>query len=184
MCSNWSVSARLTVSILGVSAALACLLAIPAGGAARLGWNEKAKIAGKPVMSYTVASLTFGKTSWSARVSFRNLTKRPIRVGNEFGVGFWSSRHATDLTHAVGFATATRFSSKPPTKLAPGQGWSGVIGGTGSLDRSASVYARVIFGPFSDFPGQPAPVIWITDHAKAIAPAHAKPPAPIPGPAI
>jgi hypothetical protein len=160
------------------------MLAVPVAGAARPGWNEQAKIAGKPVMSYTVASLTFGPTSWSARVSFRNLTKRPIRVGNEFGVGFWSSRKATGLTQAVGFATATRFSSKPPTTLAPGQAWAGVIGGSGQLDRSRSVYARVIFGPFGDFPGQTAPVVWITDHAKPLAATTGKPSPAIPGPVI
>jgi hypothetical protein len=178
------VNLRARFSMLGAAAAVASLLAVPLAGAARLGWNEQAKIAGKPVMSYEVASLTFGKTSWSAHVSFRNLTKRSIRVGNEFGVGFWSSRKATDLTEAVGFATATRFSSRPPTKLAPGQGWTGVIGGSGRLDRSRSVYARVIFGPFSDFPGQATPVVWITDHTKALAAAHGKPLAPVPGPVI
>jgi hypothetical protein len=178
------VNVRARASIVGASAVVACLLAVPVAGAARVGWNEQAKIAGKPVMSYTVASLTFGKTNWSARVSFRNLTKRPITVGNEFGVGFWSSRKATDLTHAVGFATATKFSSKPPTKLAPGQRWTGVIGGTGRLDRSRSIYARVIFGPFSDFPGQAAPVVWITDHAKALAATPGKSSPPIPGPVI
>ena len=118
-------------------------------------------------MSYRVDSLSLGKSSWSARVSFRNLSQRTITVGDGFGLGFWSTRTETDLADAVAFATATTFSSKPPTKLKPGASWTGTIGGKGQLTTRNRIYARVVFGPFRDFPGQPSQVVWITDHTKA-----------------
>jgi hypothetical protein len=178
------VSANARRLAIGAVAAV-CLLTAPVAAAEKLGWNEKAKFEGKPVMSYTVTSLTFDKTGWSAKVSMRNLSKRTIKVGNEFGVGFWTNGKATDLTQAVGLATATKFSTRPPTSLKPGQSWSGTIGGDGKLNRQNVIYARVIFGPFADFPGQSAPVVWITDHSTALgAKATTKPTAPIPGPAI
>jgi hypothetical protein len=165
-------------------AAAACLAAAPLAAADRLGWNEKAKYAGKPVMSYRVVSLTLGKSRWNAHVSFRNLSNRTIRVGNEFGVGFWTSSKATDLADAVGFAAATTFSSKPPTALKPGDSWSGVISGHGRLTNPGRLYARVVFGPFIDFPGQSTAVLWITDHAKALGARQIAPRTTVPGTVI
>src|SRR5262245_15477884 len=164
-------------------ALVAWLVAAPAAGAERLGWNEKAKYAGKPVMSYRVVSLTFGERGWNAHVSFRNLSSRTIRVGNEFGVGFWTSRKATSLQEVAGIASATTFSSKVPAVLKPGQSWTGVIGGRGQLNSRGRVYARVIFGPFTGFPGQRSAVWWITDHARALG---SGPPTTttVPGPVI
>jgi hypothetical protein len=135
-------------------------------------------------MSYRVVSLTFGKSGWNAHVSFRNLSNKTIRVGHEFGVGFWTSRGATSLRQVVGFATATKFSSAVPTVLKPGQSWTGVIGGGGSLDTNARVYARVVFGPFTGFPGQRSAVLWITDHAKALGTVATPPATTVPGPVI
>ena len=149
-----------------VLAAATFLAAAPVSSADRLGWNEKAKYKGKSVMSYQVASLTITASSWSARVSFHNLSHKTIRVGNEFGVGFWPSSTATSLSEAIGFATATKFSSRPPAVLKPGASWSGVIGGSGQLASGTRVYARVVFGPFTGFPGQSTAVVWITDHAQ------------------
>jgi hypothetical protein len=149
-------------------AAIALLATAPVAGAARVNWNEKAKYAGKPIMSYQVASLTFTKKGWTAVVSFRNLSHKTIKVGNRFAIGFWTKAHATDLSKAVGFGYATQFSSKVPTVLKPGDHWSGEIGGSSSLTRSGRVYARVIFGPFTGFPGQASSVVWITDHAQSL----------------
>jgi hypothetical protein len=165
VCSNCGVSRRAARSP-AVLAVVACLAAAPVSSADRLGWNENAKYKGKSVMSYQVASLTVTASSWSARVSFHNLSRKTIRVGNEFGLGFWSNDTATGLTQAIGFATATKFSSRPPAVLKPGGSWSGVIGGSGQLAGGTRVYARVVFGPFNGFPGQSAAVVWITDHAK------------------
>ncbi len=167
-------SARLALAV----AAFALLATAPVAGAARVNWNEKANYAGKPIMSYKVESLTFTKTGWTAVVSFRNLSQKTIRVGNRFGVGFWTKAHATDLAKAVGFGTATQFSSKVPTVLKPGDHWSGVIGGLGYLNRSGHVYARLIFGPFTGFPGQTSSVVWITDHAQSLLATKVAKPAP------
>src|SRR5262245_23190850 len=167
-------------------ALVACLVAAPVAGAQRLGWNERAKYAGKPVMSYRVVSLTFGKNGWNAHVSMRNLSQKTIRVGKSFGVGFWTSRRATSLREVVGFASATTFSSRVPAVLKPGQSWTGVISGGGSLNTNARVYARVIFGPFTGFPGQRTSVVWITDHSEPLgtAPATPRPTTTVPGPVI
>jgi hypothetical protein len=179
---------HLALALLAVGA-IAVGATAPVAGAARVNWNEKAKYAGKPVMSYRVVSLTFTKTGWTAVVSFRNLSHKTIKVGNRFGVGFWTKAHATDLSQAVGFGSATLFSSKVPTVLKPGDQWSGVIGGIGSLNRSGHVYARIIFGPFTGFPGQTSSVVWITDHAQSliatkVAKAKPKPTTTTPGPVM
>jgi hypothetical protein len=166
-----------------VLAVVAWLVAAPAAGAERLGWNEQAKYAGKPVMSYRVVSLTFGKSGWNARVSFRNLSEKTIRVGNEFGVGFWTSSKATSMQEVAGIASATTFSSKVPVVLKPGQSWTGVIGGHGRLHAGGRVYARVIFGPFTGFPGQRSAVWWITDHAQPLG-SGPPPTTAVPGPVI
>ena len=175
----------MSVRVVAVLAAAACLVAAPVASAEKLGWNEKAKYAGKPVMSYRVVSLTLGKTSWNAHVSMRNLSNKTIKVGNEFGVGFWTSPKAETLQQVVAFATATKFSSKVPTELKPGASWTGVIGGGGHLDATGRFYARVIFGPFTGFPGQASSVVWITDHAKTVGAATApRPTTSAPGPVI
>ena len=166
-----------------VLVAAACLVAAPVAGAERLGWDEQAKYAGKPVMSYRVVSLTFGKSGWNAHVSFRNLSKQTIRVGNQFGVGFWTSRKATSLQELAGLASATTFSSKMPAVLRPGESWTGVIGGKGQLHAGGRVYARVIFGPFTGFPGQRSAVWWITDHVQALG-SGPPPSTTVPGPVI
>ena len=147
-----------------VVAAAVCLLAPAAAGASRVGWKETAKVAGARVMSYRVDSLSIGKNSWSARVSFTNLSKKTIKVGSQFGVAFYLDPEAEDLTYAVGFAAATKFSTPTPTILKPGATWTGVISGSGQLLMSGRVYARVVFGPFTGVPGESTAIVWITDH--------------------
>src|SRR5262249_34998028 len=123
VCSNAPVGSCRRGLILAIAAAV-CLATAPLAAAERVGWSEEAKYAGKPVMSYRVVSLTLAKSHWNARVSFRNLSKATIRVGNGFGVAFWTSRKATDLADAVGFASASSYSSTPPAMLKPGASWS------------------------------------------------------------
>ena len=60
--------------------------------------------------------------------------------------------------------------------------WIVKIGG--SLNTNARVYARVIFGPFTGFPGQRSAVVWITDHARAIGTVTVPPATTVPGPVI
>ena len=145
-----------------------CLVLAPAAAATSSGWNEGAKVGGRSVMTYTVDSLTFGTKGWQAHVSFRNLSKATIAVGTGFGVAFFGDARTVDTTKAVGFAVASTFSTKLPKSLKPGASWTGVIGGVGSLTRSQTVWARLIFGPFTGLPGIGGRMVWITDHAKML----------------
>ena len=160
-------------------AAAVCLLAPAAATAGRVGWNETAKVGGARVMSYRVDSLSVRKNSWSARVSFKNLSRRTIQVGSQFGVAFYVDPKAEDLSLAVGFAAATKFSSPTPTVLKPGDSWTGVLSGSGKFTASGRVYARVVFGPFTGMPGEISSVVWITDHSTTVTlgPGAAAPPA-------
>ena len=148
-------------------AGVACLVVASAAGAQRVAWNEAAKSAGVDVMTYTVDSVTFDAKGWSAHVSFHNVSHATIGMSarREFGVAFFADPKSESLSNAVGFATATTFSSKLPTSLKPGDSWSGTIGGTGKLGTTQRIYARVVFGPFSGLPGTSTSVVWITDHS-------------------
>jgi hypothetical protein len=161
------MSARAGAVVLAVAAAV-LLATAPVAGAARVNWNEKAKYAGKPIMSYRVVSITFTKQGWRALVSFRNLSKRPIKVGNRFAIGYWTNPKSYSYAQALGFAPVTRFSSKVPSVLKPGDHWSGTISGTGVPSGTGTVYARIIFGPFTGFPGRTQAVSWITDHSQRL----------------
>lgn len=166
-----------------MTATTLCLLAPAAASAARVGWNETAKIGGARVMSYRVDSLSVRKNGWSASVSFKNLSHRTIKVGSQFGVAFYVGPKAEDLSLAVGFASATKFSSPTPTVLKPGASWSGVISGSGKLSLGGLVYARVVFGPFTGMPGESTSVVWITDHSTTVGTGGAAVPRPT-GPVI
>jgi hypothetical protein len=167
---------------LAIAVAL-CVLAPAAASAGRVGWNETAKVRGARVMSYRVDTVSVRKNGWSAHVSFKNLSHQTIRVGAEFGLAFYADGKATSLTQAVGFASATKFSTKTPTSLKPGESWTGVIGGSGNLTMSGRVYARVVFGPFTGMPGENSSVVWITDHATTVG-TGAPPAPPVTGPVI
>jgi hypothetical protein len=162
---------RLAVA-LGASLTAAALLAVPAFSALGLNWNETAKDGTVPILSFHVTSLTIGTSGWSAHVSFGNLSKKTVKVGNEFAVAFFESPTSENLADAAALAPATSFSPARPVVLKPGATWTGTISGTGKLSASRpSLHARVVFGPLSGVQGQTAPVYWITDHSKTLAPA-------------
>lgn len=165
-------------------AGAACLVLAGSATAGRVGWNEAAKVGGVKVMTYTVDSLTFGAKSWSAHISFSNVSHATIGVRSEFGVAFYADARTTTLSRMVGFAPATTFSTKLPTSLKPGGSWRGTIGGAGRLTSNQRVYARVVFGPFSGVPGQSASIVWITDHAKAFGKGPSQGQIPNAGPVI
>jgi hypothetical protein len=153
----------------GVTAATA-VLAVPAFPALGVNWKETAKDGKVPVLSFKVTSLTIGKTGWSAHVSFGNLSKKTVKVGNQFGVAFFVSATSEDLSTAAALAPATKFSPARPVALKPGATWTGVISGTGRLAASRpSLHARLVFGPLTGVAGQTKPVYWITDHSKVVA---------------
>jgi len=157
-----------------------------AAAAGTVRWNETATIDGARVMTYHVDSISIRSTGWSARVSFRNISNRTIQVGSEFGVAFYADPKAEDLTEAVGFASATKFSTPTPTTMKPGASWTGIISGTGNLSTSGTFYARVVFGPFTGLPGESTSIVWITDHKTTVrgSGGAAPPPPPPVGPVI
>jgi hypothetical protein len=162
-------------SIRLLAAAAACCLALaPAASADRLGWQETAKAKGAKVMVYRVDSLTFGPKRWSAHVSIRNLSKKPIKIGKSFGIAFWLDGKNTSLAQAVGRGLANKFSKEPPAVLRPGATWTGVMSGLGTVPKQLTVYARLFFGSFSPFPGRSQPILWITDHAHKVGAATKK----------
>ncbi len=161
---------RLAVA-LGASLAVAALLAGPAFSAFALNWNETAKDGNVPILRFRVTSLTIGAKGWNAHVSFGNLSKKTIKVGNQFAVAFFENATSENLADAAALAPATSFSPARPVALKPGAAWTGVISGTGQLSGNRpSLYARVVFGPLTGVAGQTAPVYWITDHSKVLPP--------------
>ena len=76
-------------------------------------WSEQAKDGKTAVMGFRVASLTFGKGSWSAHVTFRNLSKNTIKIGDRFGAAIFGDGRTEDLSRAIGFAEALKFSPAP-----------------------------------------------------------------------
>jgi hypothetical protein len=159
---------------LGVAVSATVLLVAPAVAAApsTLLWKETANDGKTPVMSFTVTSLTFAGGGWTARVSFGNLSKKTIQVGNDFGVAFFETATATDPAHAAAFAVATSVTPARPVSLKPGASWSGLVGGPGQLAANRPrLYARLVFGPLSGVPGQSSAIDWVTNHSLPIAPA-------------
>jgi hypothetical protein len=176
-----SLSSR--IGALAAIAGATCLVLAGSVSAAHVGWNEAAKSGGDKVMTYTVDSLTFDSKGWRAHVSFKNVSHLPIGLATqrEFGAALFADNKTETLSQAIGFATATNFSTKLPTKLEPGDSWSGTISGTGNRTMTRRIYARVVFGPFSGLPGTTTAVVWITDHALALgkAPVEVVPKGPV-----
>ncbi len=156
------------------------LLAAPALAAKPLNWNETFKDADGKVLNFRVMSLTVTQTGWTAHVSFANLSKQTIHVGNEFGIAFFANAKTTDPIRATALGQATSFSPNRPTVLKPGARWTGTIGGTGQLETTAtSGYTRILFGPFTGVPGHKGATYWITDHETRILPAPPESTAPV-----
>jgi hypothetical protein len=160
--------------------AAAGLLAAPAQAAKRLNWDETFKNADGKVLSFRVTSLTVTQTGWTAHVSFSNLSKQTVHVGNEFAIAFFASAKTSDPVRASALVQATVFSPKRPTVLKPGASWTGTIGGSGKLETTkTSGYTRILFGPFAGVPGQKSATYWITDHETLVPATSLKPSEPI-----
>jgi hypothetical protein len=143
---------------------LTALLAAPALGETRVGWNETAKSSGVALMSFQVATLSIGRTSWSARISFRNLSHQTVRVGGSFGIAYYRSAKLTPATKPEAFGIANKYSRALPARLVPGASWTGVITGAGRPKITGKTWSRVVFGPFTGLPGNLKTFIWVTDH--------------------
>ena len=162
------MAARLGLSFFGTvtvtALAFTVLFVAPALAETRVGWNETAKISGVTVMSFRVATLSIGKTSWSARISFRNLSHRTVRVGGSFGLAYYPSAKLTPTTKPEAFGLANKYSHPLPVRLVPGASWTGVITGPGRPKITGKTWSRVVFGAFTGLPGVKT-FIWITDHS-------------------
>jgi hypothetical protein len=152
-------------TVITTALVLTLLLVAPAQGETHLGWSENAKVGGVPMMSFRVATLSIGKTSWSARISFRNLSHRTVRVGSSFGLAFYSSAKLTPTTKPEAFGVANKYSHPLPARLVPGASWTGVIAGPGRPKITGKTWSRVVFGPFVGLPSNLKTFIWITDHS-------------------
>jgi hypothetical protein len=152
-------------------AVAAGLLVAPAFATTGLHWNETFTDSAGKVLNFRVTSVTVTQTRWTAHVSFANLSKRTLRVGNQFGIAFFANAKTTNPAHAKVLLEASAFSPKRPTVLKPGATWSGTITGTGQLATTkTSGYARILFGPFADVPGQKGVTYWITNHETPVTP--------------
>jgi hypothetical protein len=146
------------------------ILVVPAFAAKTLNWNETFKNADGKVLNFRITNLAVTRTGWSAHVSFENLSKQTVQIGNGFGIAFFADAKTTNPVHASALAQATTFSPKRPTALKPGASWTGVIGGSGQFETAkTSGYTRILFGPFTGVPGQKAATSWITNHETPIA---------------
>jgi hypothetical protein len=167
-----SMAARLGLSVFATaataSAVLAVCLAAPALAtpSTHVNWKETWKVQGVPVLSFAVSSISIGKTTWTARVSFHNLLHTALGMpSNSFGIAFYPSAKLTPTTQPVAFGIAKSFSNGRPTRLAPGGSWTGVISGPGRPKITGKTWARIVFGPFAGLPGKQRLALWITDHS-------------------
>jgi hypothetical protein len=149
-------------------ALVALVLLVPVGAAAaaevKLDWREQIKDShGRVVMTYRVHGLVVDKSGWAAAITYRNLSKRTIRISPDFGLALY--RTSKPGIHPARFLSAAQSRPTTPRTLAPGARWTGAIGGPGKPP--AGMYVRVVFGYFAGLPisGFPGGFVWITDHA-------------------
>ncbi len=167
LASRMRLKRRLTCTFL--TAATAGLLVAPAFAAKKLHWNETYKNSAGRVLNFQVTSLSVTQSTWTAHVSFQNLSKKTVKVGNQFAIAFFATAKTEDPAKASSLVQATTFSPARPTVLGPGASWSGVISGTGQLStKTTSGFVRILFGPFLDVPGQKGTTYWITDHETSV----------------
>lgn len=164
-----SMASRLGLSffatVIATALVLTVLVAAPAQAETHVGWSESAKVAGVPMMSFQVATLSIGKTSWSARISFRNLSHLTVQVGSSFGLAYYRSAKLAPTTKPEAFGVASKYSHALPVRLVPGASWTGVITGPGGPKITGKTWSRIVFGPFAGLPGGLKTFIWITDHS-------------------
>ena len=147
--------------LLAIAAAAALFVPAASARTIPLGWNERFEVAGLPVMSFQVRSLTISRSGWSARVSFRNLTGRPVTIRNRFALLHSRVRS----TRTFGRLAARSLRPRMPARLAAGQGWSGTFSGKGAAALQG-VFVRVHFDEFVGRLAQGrARFGWVTDQA-------------------
>jgi hypothetical protein len=139
-----------------------------AAGVVHVGWNERAKVGGKPAIGFRVESFVTrtsgGNHAWAVVGSITNRTSKPLRVSDQFGLVLFRDAATIDPREGK-LMPALAFSPPVPKVLAPGKTWRGSFGGAGTLPKGA--YVRVLFGWFS------GPALegkhgfnWLTDHVQ------------------
>ena len=147
--------------------AAACVLALAAPASAgstktiRLGWNERATVGSRTIMTFNVRSLTLVGRRWTVDASFRNTSRTTVRVRKHFAVLYGASSAPVTRMKVL---PATAFKPALPATLRPGKGWSGRLSGVGAaaLTRT-SVRVRFSYFEGRALPGRPG-FGWITDH--------------------
>ena len=148
-------------AFLAIAATSLLLTPTATGRTIPLGWNERFDVGGQAVMSFEVRSLTISKSGWSTRVSFKNLTSRPVSITNRFAL--LHSRQRS--TRTFGRLAARRLRPRMPSRLAAGQSWSGTFSGRGA-GALKGVFVRVHFNEFvGGLRFGRARFGWVTDNA-------------------
>ena len=145
--------------------------------AAELGWREQLPESGQAVV-FRVYRFAVTERGWEADVEVENTTdiawQLPVdAVPTSFGVMLFRTDDLEEVEQRSkdgdlpGLREADTYTPALPAKLAAGAKWRGTIAARGSL--AASLYLRVVFGPFvadGDPPdGMERGFSWITDHA-------------------
>lgn len=148
--------------VLAPAAAAALLLAPAASGkTVNVNWREHVVLDGQRVMRLRIDALAFTPGRWAVRLSFTNISPRPLTViKNDFALALYPPRARNPCRFAV--LRATSFGPMQPERLAPGQTWRGVFGGRSTLPSVGSL--RVIVSRFAGGPPSFPRFGWLTDH--------------------
>jgi hypothetical protein len=157
------------VRLLMLAAVCALALAAPTSAGStktiRLGWNERATVGSRTIMTFNVRSLTLVGRRWTVDASFRNTSRTTVRVRKHFAVLYGSSSAPVTRMKVL---PAKAFKPALPATLRPGKGWSGRLSGLGAtaLTRT-SVRVRFSYFEGRALPGRPG-FGWITDHVARV----------------
>jgi hypothetical protein len=127
----------------------------------RLAWSERATEGSRTVMTYNVRTLTLAANTWSVDASFRNTSRKTLRLRPDFALLYGSS---SANVKAMKRLNARTFRPALPAILRPGKGWSGRMSGVGARSLK-NTNVRVHFGYFAGrVLAERAGFSWITDH--------------------
>lgn len=134
-----------------------------------LNWTESNRGANRPLMIFTVRSITLTGARWSVRASVTNRSRKTIRITQanlqfhppEYGFGLLVPPRpcAPGVYCEWPYLGATQFRPRLPSALRPGQNWTGVFSGRGTLPRRRLL--PIVFGRFV---ADGEPFHWITQH--------------------
>lgn len=144
-----------------------------------ISWTEQLS-ANDVELVFQVRTLTVTDEGWQVEVGLHNRTAVAwtvdLGVHAAFGLMLFANDDLAEVAQRNSKNTlpavrrAREIVPLPPTTLAPGATWWGVIRAQGSLP--AGRFVRVVFGPLTATDkapeGFPDTVVWITDHAQVL----------------